>query len=113
MAFCIQCGNQVPDGVKFCPTCGAPIAQAPVQQAQTFTAPQVQAAMPQQKKGGSKVGLIIGIAAGGTVLLAGIIVGVVLLFGKLSAPKADGNGNGTALTDLLDVTAATYYLDGE
>ena len=102
MAFCIQCGNQVPDGVKFCPTCGAPIAQAPVQ-----------AAMPQQKKGGSKVGLIIGIAAGGTVLLAGIIVGVVLLFGKLSAPKADGNGNGTALTDLLYVTAATYYLDGE
>lgn len=141
MAFCIQCGNQVPDGVKFCPTCGAPIAQAPVQQAQnvaqaqetaqavaqmkqqattgtfqaagqTYTAPPVQAAMPQQKKGGSKVGLIIGIAAGGTVLLAGIIVGVVLLFGKLSAPKADGNGNGTALTELLDVTAATYYLDG-
>lgn len=112
MAFCIQCGNQVPDGVKFCPTCGASLAQ--VQAAgQTYTAPPVQAAMPQQKRGGSKVGLIIGIAAGGTVLLAGIIVGVVLLFGKLSAPNVDGNGNGTALTELLDVTAATYYLDGE
>ena len=26
--FCNQCGNQVPDGVSFCPNCGAPVAQA-------------------------------------------------------------------------------------
>ena len=108
---CLKCQAQLDDGVKFCPSCGAPIAQAqaPAQQAQNVA--QAQAAMPQQKKGGSKAGLIIGIAAGGTVLLAGIIVGVVVLFSKLSAPKADGAG--TALTDLLDATAATYYLDGE
>ena len=23
MAFCSQCGTQVPDGTKFCPNCGA------------------------------------------------------------------------------------------
>ena len=81
MAFCIQCGTQVPDGVKFCPSCGAPIAQAPVQQAQTFTAPQVQAAMPQQKKGGSKAGLIIGIVAG-VVVIAAVIAAVVIAKNK-------------------------------
>lgn len=26
--FCNQCGNQIPDGVSFCPNCGAPVAKA-------------------------------------------------------------------------------------
>lgn len=25
MAFCTNCGNQVPDGIKFCTSCGAPM----------------------------------------------------------------------------------------
>lgn len=28
MAFCGKCGQQVNDGIKFCPACGAPIAAA-------------------------------------------------------------------------------------
>ena len=28
MAFCNQCGGQVPDGANNCPNCGAPMAQA-------------------------------------------------------------------------------------
>lgn len=31
MAFCNECKNQVPDGTKFCPYCGAPIVQQPQQ----------------------------------------------------------------------------------
>ncbi len=25
--FCNQCGKEIPNGVKFCPTCGAPVPQ--------------------------------------------------------------------------------------
>ncbi|WP_308550062.1 zinc-ribbon domain-containing protein [uncultured Parabacteroides sp.] len=34
MAFCGTCGQQVNDGVKFCPSCGAPIGAAPAPEAQ-------------------------------------------------------------------------------
>ena len=45
MAFCGKCGQQVNDGVKFCPACGAPMAAvAPTQE----TPPQL-AAAPQQQ----------------------------------------------------------------
>ncbi len=29
MAFCINCGSQVPDGAKFCAACGTPVVSAP------------------------------------------------------------------------------------
>lgn len=29
MAFCINCGSQIPDGAKFCPSCGSPAASIP------------------------------------------------------------------------------------
>lgn len=35
MAFCTNCGNQVPDGIRFCTSCGAPMKEAaPAQSAQ-------------------------------------------------------------------------------
>ena len=41
MAFCMNCGNQLPDGSRFCGNCGAqqgaPMAAAPVQQGQQPT----------------------------------------------------------------------------
>lgn len=37
MAFCGKCGQQVNDGIKFCPACGAPISTAPVPEAQPGT----------------------------------------------------------------------------
>ena len=45
MAFCGKCGQQVNDGVKFCPACGAPMAAA----APTPVAPPQPAAAPQQQ----------------------------------------------------------------
>lgn len=47
MAFCRNCGNQVNEGVKFCPKCGQPVESQSVQQPQ-FVAQQVQ--QPQEKK---------------------------------------------------------------
>ena len=52
MAFCHQCGQQLPEGANACPNCGtfvngqAPVQQAPVQQAPVQQAPVQQA--PQQ-----------------------------------------------------------------
>lgn len=31
MAFCIKCGNQLPDGARFCASCGEPVKTAPAQ----------------------------------------------------------------------------------
>lgn len=50
MAFCGKCGQQVNDGVKFCPACGAPMATAtpaPEAAPQPATAPQQQYQQPQ------------------------------------------------------------------
>ena len=50
MAFCGKCGQQVNDGVKFCPACGAPMAAvAPTQETppQPAAAPQQQHQQPQ------------------------------------------------------------------
>ena len=44
MAFCVNCGNQLPDGSKFCGNCGSPQGAAPVRSA----APAYQQAQPQQ-----------------------------------------------------------------
>ncbi|MBR6451776.1 MAG: zinc-ribbon domain-containing protein [Lachnospiraceae bacterium] len=102
MAFCINCGNQIQDGQKFCPVCGAP-QKAPAQPKQPKPAKQ-----PKQATGKkSKVGLIIGLAAGGTVLLAGIIIAAAVIISKLGS--SDVAEEGGALTALLDETAAQYY----
>ena len=47
MAFCRNCGNQVNEGVKFCPKCGYPVESQTAQQIQ-HVAQQVQ--QPQEKK---------------------------------------------------------------
>lgn len=58
MAFCTHCGAQLPDGARFCTSCGTPVAaaptvnpapqpQAPVQQAPQPQAPVQQAPQPQ------------------------------------------------------------------
>lgn len=54
MAFCGKCGQQVNDGVKFCPACGAPMAAvAPTQETppQPAAAPQQQYQQPQPAAG--------------------------------------------------------------
>lgn len=53
MAFCGKCGQQVNDGVKFCPACGAPMATAvptPEAPPQSAAAPQQQYQQPQPEQ---------------------------------------------------------------
>ena len=78
MAFCKNCGAQIPDGAGFCNHCGAAQAQQP-QQTQMQQPQMQQPQMQPQKK--SKKGLIIGLSVGGTVLLSGIVVLILFLTG--------------------------------
>ncbi|MBR5970269.1 MAG: zinc ribbon domain-containing protein, partial [Lachnospiraceae bacterium] len=104
MAFCQNCGNELPGGAPFCPHCGAAQQQAAPQQMQMRqqqpvpqqmpqqqpfasqmqqqAAPQRQMRQPQPPAKKSKKGLIIGLVCGGVVLVAGIVVLLVLLLGK-------------------------------
>jgi predicted nucleic acid-binding Zn ribbon protein len=65
MAFCTECGTNVPNNVKFCTECGAPVAP-PVQQ------PPMQPQQPQQPAA----------YAGGTDTVIGMggYIGMTLLF---------------------------------
>ncbi len=48
MAFCNNCGNQIPDGANVCPACGAPVISAQPQQVQYQQPQQAQYQQPQQ-----------------------------------------------------------------
>ena len=45
--FCMNCGNEVQEGVKFCGSCGAPMAIVPAQQQAIVQEPVVQQAVIQ------------------------------------------------------------------
>ncbi len=51
MAFCTNCGNQIPDGVKFCTVCGAALTgeAAPQPKPQPAQQPQAQPQPPHQQ----------------------------------------------------------------
>lgn len=90
--FCSNCGNQIPEGTKFCGHCGAPVA-APASVTGTPAQPATPASVPQEYvptyshipeepvKKKPKVGLIAGIAIGLVAVIA-IVVGVVKFAGK-------------------------------
>ena len=100
--FCTKCGNQLPDGSQFCTKCGNQLGSAPAENAAEAvnetpvneapaggeaggfaygsTQPQ-QAANPMAKPAQNN-GLIIGIAAAAGVLLIGLIILLVVVFGK-------------------------------
>ncbi|MBR5969259.1 MAG: zinc ribbon domain-containing protein, partial [Lachnospiraceae bacterium] len=75
MAFCQQCGSQLPDGAPFCTNCGAAQGSAPAQGMAPAAA----------GSGGSKKGLIIGLSVGGVLLAAGLVVLILFLAGVLGS----------------------------
>ena len=93
--FCMNCGNQIPEGSNFCLQCGTKVAQ-PMQQpmmqmaepAQPYQQVQTPETVPQYppmpgaektKKGSAKKWIIIAIVS---VLVIAAVVAVVLLLGK-------------------------------
>ena len=102
--YCQNCGSPLKDGVKYCPNCGfkvpaprpaAPVAEEPAVQeptAETPAAPipasfepepqpdaEPAPAKPEKPAKKSRLGLIIGIAAGALVLVAALVLLLVVL----------------------------------
>jgi len=132
MAFCINCGSELPDGAKFCISCGTPNAApalapspepAPVpveqpaeQPVPEQAAPQSQAAPKVVKRSvqGGGFGKIMMIIVGALIALT-IILGLIAIIKNAvggSSGSLEGAGSGTALTEILDKTAATHYGGG-
>lgn len=86
MAFCIKCGSQLAEGVRFCEKCGNPVAgpAAPVQP------PPAQFAPP-PAAGPKKISPIVWILGGVGVLLVLIIAGVMVT-GLFVAKKVSDAG---------------------
>lgn len=182
MAFCINCGSQLPEGSKFCLNCGTPVPAMPesapkitpetvsepeaeqipksepipepeqtlksasepvpkpepapamqftqVQSADpdddldmegppivgSYSVPEADSAVRRQEPkqrpqgGGSRKVLIF--AAGGIVALAVVITAAVLIAKAVGGSSKKAEGTGTALTELLDDAARTYYNGG-
>ncbi|MBR5969096.1 MAG: zinc-ribbon domain-containing protein [Lachnospiraceae bacterium] len=90
MAFCMNCGKQLPDGAAFCISCGA----------------KLDGGAAGGKK--SRKGLVIGLAAGGTVLVAGLVVLILFLTGVFG-----GGGDSASKAGLYKMTnAAEVFAPG-
>ena len=106
--FCRVCGNQLADGVKFCPKCGTQVMSAPSQQGQPgqgYSQPQMQQgrgySRPQMQAGRNTVKTAAGQAAGGAAKTAGKALGGGLV--KVAA---------VAAAAVIGVTAYTAISDG-
>lgn len=100
MAFCIQCGKELPAGAPFCHQCGAKQGENAGTQVQQGAAPSpavmhMSPPTPMQKKPekkNSNKGLIIGLVCGGVALVAGIVVLLVFLLGGKKEDPASVSG---------------------
>ena len=115
MGFCANCGAALQDGAAFCNRCGA-AQQIPSQDGSQYlqhhpqqhmqqqylyrqTAPQ-----PPQKK--SRKGLIIGLACGGTALVAGLVVLILFLTGVI------GGGENTPGAAVVEGSTSDFSATG-
>lgn len=80
--FCEHCGAKLADGVLFCEDCGMRVESAPPAQPESFqaAAPPPQPMPPADKKG--KRGMVVGLAAGGALLLGMMVFFGIRLLGK-------------------------------
>ena len=82
MKFCTQCGNSLPDGVKFCPFCGNRIVTPTVPeesvQHPAFAQPSATAGNPEKKSGFRRKTLVILLVVGALIigLSAAVIIGI-------------------------------------
>ena len=106
--FCLNCGNQLDDGVAFCPKCGEKVANsAEVKEPQ---------AQPQKTAGISNKKVLIA-AASGVVLVIILVIAVIALAGKGKKAQSGGSEKaGSGIVKAEPVQLATpqlsWYVDG-
>lgn len=91
--FCTKCGTQIPDDTKFCPNCGTsltPLSEVPrpAPGAEPVSDPPFAFTVNAEKPAKKKTGLLIGLIAGGVVLVIGIVVLLTLLLGGKSGGRS-------------------------
>lgn len=93
MAFCIKCGSQLAEGVRFCEKCGNPVAgpAAPIQPPPVQYAPPPAQYAPAPAAGPKKISPIVWILGGVGVLFVLIVVGVMVT-GLFVAKKVSDAG---------------------
>ena len=117
--FCQNCGNNIPEGSKFCDGCGLPVTPDPSEQQQADAAAGADTAqaapeapapsfqeqtpvarefiepafvagdVPKKKK--SKAGLLVGISVGALLLVALIVVGIMFVPRLFSSPTGSNH----------------------
>ena len=97
--FCPNCGNQLPDGSKFCGNCGAQIAQA-AQQPEAQSQPAYQPAYAAAGAGGAVARVRNGkakwfILGGAVVVIAVVVILIVVLAGG-------GKGGASGVDAIVD-----------
>ncbi len=112
--FCTHCGNPLPDGIRFCPNCGSPVAapRRPVQPQPQYQ-PQYEAqyqAQPQRPKEPKKSGKkLFAFAGAGMAVIA--IVTCLLIFlkgggstGEVYPLPVQGNSHPVQITPVPGIT---------
>lgn len=135
--FCKSCGTQIPDGTNVCPSCGAPAAPTPAQNAApTYqSAPAYQAApayqnptnagAPNVKSTAATVALACGISSivlavlggimfGAIAALIAVVVGIVAVVAGTNAKKETNGvkGNGGFVCGLLGLIFGLVFAAG-
>ncbi|MGN1077681.1 MAG: zinc-ribbon domain-containing protein [Candidatus Gallimonas sp.] len=100
--YCSQCGKQLQDGDRFCPSCGA---SQTGEEKQTYTPPQYnpQCAAPQQVQHHTNTLAIVGFVLSFFCAIAGLICSII---GFQKSKELDGEGRGLATAGIAISVAA-------
>ena len=99
--FCRTCGSQIPDNYTYCPVCGAPTNQVPMNQngvMPNYQTPINQGNVPQKTNKGLTIGLII------SCVIIIVLLVIIIVPKKDSRKDSSSSDNTTEASSLNDTT---------
>lgn len=88
MAFCKNCGNELPDDAKFCTSCGAPAQENETVTATPVVNETVYTETPAPKERSLNVGMLV-FSIINMALYCGVVFGIISLIMTILAKNAD------------------------
>ena len=107
--FCLNCGTQLPDGIKFCPNCGAKVDQQPIQQPApqpAYTQQPADYQQPAHAAGTSTKKSPVGLIVAAVAVIAIVIIVAVMAIGHIG-PFASGGGTGSGASSDASASASS------